>query len=79
MNRDVTIRELRNQGGQVLARVSQGEVLTVTRNGEPITQLSPLARAPLPATTLLARWQRLPALDPDTFKADIDDVLDARL
>lgn len=79
MKHDVNIRELRNQGGQVLARVSQGEVLTVTRNGNPVARLSPLARAPLSAATLLARWRQLPQLDPQALKADIDAVLDARL
>lgn len=38
----VTIRELRNHGGDVLARVARGETLTVTRDGEPVAQVSPL-------------------------------------
>ncbi|MFH5878813.1 type II toxin-antitoxin system Phd/YefM family antitoxin [Arthrobacter sp. NA-172] len=31
--RTVTVRELRNQGGEVLERVARGEMLIVTRDG----------------------------------------------
>jgi prevent-host-death family protein len=76
---EVTVRELRNRGGDVLERVARGEVLTVTRDGMAIAELRPLRRRPLPAAALLKRWRRLPALDPEKLKADIDDVLDGAL
>ena len=74
----VTIRELRNHGGDVVDRVGRGEALTVTRDGQPVAELRPLARAALPAEVLLARWHRLPAVDPEALRADIDAVMDSR-
>lgn len=77
--REVTIRELRNQGGRVLERVTRGEVLTVTRDGHPVAEMRPLPRRPVPVATLLDHWRRLPAIDAAKLKADIDAVLDASL
>jgi prevent-host-death family protein len=72
----VTVRELRNDGGRVLDRVMRGEQLVVTRDGEPVAQLSPVFRGPLDVTTLLARWRAVPHVDPAALRADIDAVID---
>jgi len=74
---EVSIRELRNHGGDVLDRVSLGEALTVTRDGRPVAELRPLARHPVGAKALMERWRRLPAVDPREFRSDIDAILDA--
>ncbi len=76
---NVTIRELRNKGKAVVDRVLAGERLTVTRAGRPVAELRPLAKPGLDATTLLNRWQHLPAVDPDALRRDIDEVLDPSL
>jgi len=76
---EITIRELRNQGAAVLERVARGEALTVTRDGQPIAELRPLARRPIPAAVLLKRWRRLPAVDPAKLRSDLDEVLDGSL
>jgi prevent-host-death family protein len=76
---EVTIRELRHRGGAVLDRVSRGEALTVTRDGEPIAELRPLPRRPLPAATVLRHWRQLPVVDADRMRRDIDALLDASL
>lgn len=76
---EVAVRDLRNRGGEILSRVASGEALTVTRDGEPIAELRPLPRRPLPAGLLLQRWRRLPAVDPASLRTDIDSVLDATL
>jgi prevent-host-death family protein len=76
---DVTIRELRNHGGDVVDRAARGERITITRDGKSVAELRPAVRAPLRAETLLARWHRLPAVDPVAFRGDIDEVLDAGL
>ncbi len=76
---EVGVRDLRNHGGEILNRVAAGEAMTVTRDGEPIAELRPLPRRPLPARQLLQRWQRLPAVDPARLRGDIDSVLDATL
>ncbi len=76
---NVTVRDLRNNGGRVLERVANGESLTVTLDGRPIAELRPLPGRALPAATLLARWRRLPAVDPIELRADLDRTLDASL
>lgn len=76
---EITVRELRNRGGDVLDRVARGEALTVTRDGQPIAELRPLPRRPLPAAVLLERWRRLPVVDPAKLRTELDDVLDGSL
>lgn len=76
---EVTVRELRNHGGDVLQRVVRGEALTVTRDGQAIAELRPLRRRPIPAAMLVSRWRNLPAVDPAKLRADIDEVLDGAL
>ena len=76
---EVTIRELRNRGGDVVDRVAAGEHFTVTRDGRPVAELRPYRSTPLSATVLLRRWRRLPVIDLERFRRDVDDVLDPRL
>ena len=76
---EASIRELRNHGGRVLARVAGGERVVVTSDGEPVAELRPLPRRPLSAASLQERFRRLPAVDPERFRADIDAVVDQAL
>ena len=76
---DVSVRELRNQGGKVLDRVAAGEEFIVTRDGTAIALLSPLPHRTTDATTLLARWRHLPKVDTVAFRRDIDDLMDPSL
>jgi len=76
---EITIRELRNHGGEVVDRVAQGEQITVTRAGKPVAELRPVSRRPLTAEALLARWHRLPAVDYRAMRAELDEVTDAAL
>ncbi len=75
----VSLRELRNHGDDVLDRVEAGERLTVTRNGKPVAELVPLARRELALDEILRRARTLPPIDPGELRADIDAVLDTRL
>ena len=75
----MSIRELRNAGGEVVERVARGETVTVTRAGHPVAELRPLRRSGLSAEALLDRWHRLPAVDPSALRRDVDAVLDSRL
>jgi prevent-host-death family protein len=77
--REITVRELRNRGGDVLERVARGESMTVTRDGRAIAELRPLRRHPIPAEELVNRWRELPAVDPARLREDIDDALDGSL
>ncbi|MDQ3679268.1 MAG: type II toxin-antitoxin system prevent-host-death family antitoxin [Actinomycetota bacterium] len=76
---EVTIRELRNHGGKVIERVARGERLTITRSGKPVAELLPLRPMPLRATALVERWRKLPVVNPDVLRDDVDDVVDAAL
>lgn len=76
---EVTIRELRNHGGDVVDRVEAGERLTVTRDGRPVAELRPYRSTPLSSAVLLRRWRRLPDLDADLVRDDVDAVIDPRL
>lgn len=76
---DVTIRDLRNHGGEIVDRVAGGERVTITRSGRAVATLHPLRRVPLPVEVLLGRWQLLPVIDPDAMRRDIDETLDWRL
>lgn len=75
----VTIRDLRNQGGKLVERVLSGEELTVTRSGTPVASLVPLRRRGPDRVSLLKRWKNLPPLDPESFREDVDSLLDPSL
>jgi prevent-host-death family protein len=76
---EVTIRDLRNHGGEVVDRVAAGERLVVTRDGRPVAELRPVRSRGTTASVLLARWRRLPAVDGAALRADLDTTLDSRL
>jgi prevent-host-death family protein len=75
----VTIRDLRNRGGDVIDRVAAGTPVTVTRDGRPVAELRPLRSSSLTAAALLARWRRVPVVDPERLRRDLDAVIDQRL
>ncbi len=75
----VTIRELRNHGGDVIDRVAAGNPVTVTRDGRPVAELRPLRLGGLTAAALLERWRNVPVVDADQLRRDIDSVIDQRL
>jgi prevent-host-death family protein len=73
---EVSIRDLRNHGGEVVDRATRGEDLTITRSGKPVAILRGLKRQPLVIEVVLERWRRLPAVDPDRLRSDLDHVFD---
>ncbi len=75
----VSIRELRNHGGDVVDRAARGEEITITRSGRAVAQLRAVSHPPISAAALLERWRLLPAVDPLALRADIDEILDASL
>jgi prevent-host-death family protein len=76
---EVTIRELRNHGGDVIERVEDGERLIVTRAGRPVAELRPVPSPALGAAALLRRWRTIPAIDGDVLRRDVDTAIDPRL
>lgn len=75
----VSIRDLRNRGREVVERVEAGEQLVVTRDGRPVAELRPIRAPGLTAERLVERWRRLGPVDPARFRRDLDALLDSRL
>ncbi|HEV8624531.1 MAG TPA: type II toxin-antitoxin system prevent-host-death family antitoxin [Acidimicrobiia bacterium] len=77
MVREITQRELRNDSGEIMRRLDEGETFIVTRNGVPVGELTPLRRHRfVAAEAALALFRSAPALDYRTFRADLDAVAD---
>jgi len=72
----VSMRDLRNHGGDVIGRVQRGETLTVTSDGKPVAQLTPLPRLAPTREQLMASAKKLPSMDYESFRRDIDAILD---
>lgn len=75
----IPVRDLRNRSADVLARVSRGESLLVTRDGEPVATVQPVPRRPLAVEQLIVRRASLPRVDAADLRADLDEILDPTL
>jgi prevent-host-death family protein len=76
---NVSIRDLRNHGGEIIDRVEHGEAVRVTRDGRPVAELRPLEAQRLTLPVVLERFRFLPAMDPTALREDVDSVIDTRL
>jgi prevent-host-death family protein len=76
---EVSIRDLRNHGGEVVDRVARGEHVTVTRRGEQVAELRPVRSSGVPIAELVRRRAHLPLLDPAALRRDLDGVIDPSL
>lgn len=75
MSRNITQRELRNQSGEIMRGLDQGESFVITRNGVPVGQLTPfLRRQFIRADTARAAFEGAPAIDADRFRRDLDRI-----
>lgn len=72
----VPVRDLRNNSAALLKRVQQGESVVVTKDGEPVAEVIPLRRAPLHRDQLVQRWAKLPQVDTEQFRHDVEEMLD---
>lgn len=75
----VSVRELRNRGGEVLDRVARGEAVIVTRDGAEVAELRPRRRRSPAPSDLIARRRLLPMVDPEALRRDVDAVLNPEL
>jgi prevent-host-death family protein len=73
---NVSTRELRNNGGEIVDRAARGEQITITRSGKPVARLSPLNPEPT-SDVILERFRGLPPIDYEAFRADVDEVMGA--
>lgn len=77
MAREITQRELRNDSGEIMRRLDEGETFIVTRNGVPVGELSPLRRHRfVAAEAAVALFRSAPTLDYRSLRADLDAVAD---
>lgn len=75
----VSIRDLRNHGGDVVDRAARGEQITITRSGKPVAELRRLSREPLSAEALIARRKNAPRVDHPKMREELDAILDQSL
>lgn len=75
MAQSITQRELRNDSGEIMRRLDQGETFIVTRNGMPVGELTPLRRHRfVTADAAVAMFRNAPAVDAERFRSDLDAV-----
>jgi prevent-host-death family protein len=73
MSREISQRELRNQSGEIMRELDEGETFIVTRNGVPVGELTPLRRHRfVAAETAVAMFRSAPGVDYTRFRADLD-------
>ena len=77
MSREITQRELRNESGEIMRALDQGESFVVTRNGVPVGELTPFrVRTFVSAESVVAVFAGAPPLDSARFRGDIDALID---
>jgi antitoxin (DNA-binding transcriptional repressor) of toxin-antitoxin stability system len=75
MAREISQRELRNDSGEIMRQLDQGQSFIVTRNGVPVGELSPLRRHRfVRADTAVALFRHAPAVDLGKLRDDLDRV-----
>ncbi len=73
MGREITQRQLRNESGEIMRKLDEGETFVVTRNGVPVGELTPLRRHRfVSAETAAALFRAAPRIDYARFRADLD-------
>ncbi len=77
MAREITQRELRNESGEIMRQLDQGESFVVTRNGVPVGELAPMRRHRfVPAEAAIAVFRGAPSVDLEKLRADLDALVD---
>lgn len=76
VSREITQRELRNNSGEIMRKLDEGETFIVTRNGVPVGELTPLRRHRfVAAEAAVALFRTAPAVDARRFRSDLDQVV----
>jgi prevent-host-death family protein len=71
--REITQRELRNESGEIMRRLDEGESFVVTRNGVPVGELAPLRRRRfVRAEAAVETFRGAPSLDLGRLRSDLD-------
>ena len=73
------MRDLRNNGGEVLDAVMRGEGMTVTRQGRAIAELRPLRGPGVRIETLERAFRGCPTFEYSALIADLGEIMDTSL
>ena len=77
MSSDISQRELRNNSGDVMRRLDEGEAFIVRRNGVPVGELLPLRRRRFVNGPALAEaFHGAPRIDYRRLREDLDRHID---
>ena len=74
---EISQRELRNNSGDIMRRLDEGEAFIVTRNGVPVGELAPLRRRRVVnGPALAAAFRGAPPIDYARLREDLDRCVD---
>lgn len=82
MTKTIAQRELRNDNAGIIAAVVAGESFVVTRNGVPVAEIGPYRptrRTFVGKQAMAAIFGVGPHVDADSFRGDLDGVVDPSL
>lgn len=75
MATEISQRELRNDSGRIMRSLGDGETFTITSNGEPVGELTPLHRRRfVSAAAVIDTFHAAPPIDADRFRRDLDEL-----
>ncbi len=75
MGAEISQRELRNDSGRIMRALTEGKAFIITRNGEPVGELTPLRRHRfIRAEAAVDLFRSAPPIDHDRFRQDLDDL-----
>jgi antitoxin (DNA-binding transcriptional repressor) of toxin-antitoxin stability system len=75
MTRVITQRQLRNDSGEIMRGLDQGESFVVTRNGTPVGELTPLRRHRfVTSDAAISMFRGAPGVDLARLRRDLDNI-----
>jgi len=73
--KEISQRQLRNDSGEIMRGLDEGESYIVTRNGSPVGELTPLHRHRfVTAASAMAIFRGAPAVEYGRLREDLDTI-----
>lgn len=77
MVQTINQRQLRNDSGEIMRRLDEGESFVITRNGVPVGELTPRRRHRfIPAQMATELFGAAAPIDAAQFRRDLDAIVD---
>ncbi len=77
MSTEISQREFRNNSGRIMRALTRGETFVITRNGEPVGELTPLRRQRfVRSEAVVAMFRSAAPIDYQQFRRDLDRHVD---